>query len=185
MKLWKSPVLYFGIALVLAVVVAFVAPFIIDWGSYRTAIETYGGKVTGRQVTVAGDISGRLFPWPKLTIHDVKVANPPGASEPDFISAEEVDVRMTLAGLLGGEIRVETIDVIRPVIAFERLATGQGSWHLKSQAPASDLSLLDRIRLDQITLSDGTVHLIDNRRAGRATITQVNAILSAQSFAGP
>lgn len=185
MKLWRSPVLYFGIALILAVTAAFVAPFVIDWGSYRTAIENYGGKVTGRQVTVAGDISGRLFPWPKLTIHDVKVANPPGASEPDFISAEEVDVRMTLAGLLGGEIRVETIDVIRPVIAFERLATGQGSWHLKSQAPASDMRLLDRIRLDQITLTDGTVHLIDNRRAGRATITGVNATLSAQNFAGP
>ncbi|MFZ5671882.1 MAG: AsmA family protein [Pseudomonadota bacterium] len=185
MKLWKSPVLYFGIALVLAVAAAFVAPFIIDWGSYRTAIENYGSKVTGRQVTVAGDISGRLFPWPKLTIHDVKVANPAGASMPDFITAEEVEVRMTLAGLLGGEIRVETIDVIRPVIAFERLATGQGSWRLKSQAPASDFRLLDRIRLDQITVTDGTVHLIDNRRSGKATITGVNATLAAQNFVGP
>ncbi|QIG51912.1 AsmA family protein [Nordella sp. HKS 07] len=185
MKLWKSPVLYFGIALVLAVAAAFVAPFVIDWGSYRVAIENYGGKVTGRQVRVAGDISGRLFPWPKLTLHDVKVANPPGASVPDFITAEEVDVRMTLAGLIGGEIRVETIDVIRPVIAFERLATGEGNWHLKSQAPASELRLLDRIRLDQITVSDGVVHVIDNRRAGRATITRVNATLAAQNFAGP
>ncbi len=185
MKLWKSPVLYFGIALILAVAAAFVAPFVIDWGSYRTAIENYGSKVTGRQVTVAGDISGRLFPWPKLTIHDVKVANPAGAAMPDFVTAEEVEVRMTLAGLLGGEIRVETIDVIRPVIAFERLATGQGSWHLKSQAAASDFRLLDRIRLDQISVTDGTVHLIDNRRSGKATITHVNATLAAQSFAGP
>jgi len=68
MKLWKSPVFYFGIALILAVAAAFIAPFIIDWGSYRTAIEDYGTKMTGRQVTVSGDISGRLFPWPKLTI---------------------------------------------------------------------------------------------------------------------
>lgn len=185
MKLWKSPVLYFGIALVLAVAAAFVAPFVMDWGSYRVAIESYGSKVTGRQVTVAGDISGRLFPWPKLTLRDVKVANPPGASVPDFITVEEVDVRMTLAGLIGGEIRVETIDVIRPVIAFERLATEAGSWHLKSQAAASELRLLDRIRLDQITVTDGTVHLIDNRRAGRATITGVNATLAAQNIAGP
>jgi|GEM_PF-1262628 len=185
MKLWKSPVLYFGIALVLAVVAAFIAPYVIDWGSYRVAIESYGGKMTGRQVTVAGEISGRFFPWPKLSIRGVKVANPPGSSVPDFITAEEVDVRMTLAGLLGGEIRVESIDIVRPVVAFERLDTGQGSWHLKSAAGADDMRLLDRVRLDQITVSDGVVHLIDNRRAGRATLTNVNANLSAQNIAGP
>lgn len=185
MKLWKSPVLYFGIALVLAVAAAFIAPYIIDWGSYRMAIESYGSKVTGRQVTVGGEISGRLFPWPKLSIRNVKIANPPGSSEPDFISAEEVDARMTLAGLLGGEIRVESIDIVRPVVAFERLDNGTGSWHLKSAATPGDLSFLDRIKLDQITVSDGVVHLIDNRRSGRATITGVNATLAAQNFAGP
>jgi hypothetical protein len=185
MKLWKSPVLYFGIALVLAVATAFLAPYFIDWGNYRTAIESYGSKVTGRQVTVKGDISGRLFPWPKLTIHDVKIANPPGAFEPDFVSAEEVDVQMTLAGLLGGEIRVEGIDIVRPVVAFERLENGEGSWHLTSAAGPGELRFLDRIKLDQITVTDGIVHLIDNRRAGRATVTQVNATLAAQNFAGP
>jgi uncharacterized protein involved in outer membrane biogenesis len=185
MKLWKSPVLYFGIALVLAVTAAFIAPYVMDWGSYRAAIESYGSKVTGRQVTVAGDISGRLFPWPKLTIRNVKVANPPGSSMPDFVTADEVDVQMTLAGLLGGEIRVEGIDIVRPVVAFERLGNGQGSWHLKSDAGASELRLLDRIKLDQITVTDGVIHLIDNRRAGSATITDVNATLAAQDFAGP
>jgi len=185
MKLWKSPVLYFGIALVMAVTAAFIAPFIIDWDSYRPAIEKYGSQVTGRQVTVAGDISGRLFPWPRLSIRGVKVANPPGSFVPDFITADEVDVRMTLAGLFGGEIRVESIDIVHPVVAFERMASGQGSWHIKSEADQSEMGLLDRIRLDQISVSDGVVHLIDNRRAGRATITKVNATLAAQDFAGP
>ncbi len=185
MKLWKSPVLYFGIALVLAVVAAFVAPYVIDWGSYRTAIESYGSKVTGRQVNVSGEISGRLFPWPKLSIRDVKVANPPGSLLPNFITADEVDVSMTLAGLLDGEIRVESIDIVRPVVAFERLDSGQGSWHLNSAAGPDEMRLLDRVRLDQITVSNGVVHLIDNRRAGRATITNVNATLAAQNIAGP
>ncbi|WP_162914426.1 AsmA family protein [Taklimakanibacter lacteus] len=185
MKLWKSPVLYFGIALVMAVVAAFIAPYVIDWGSYRMAIEKYGRQLTGRPVTVAGDISGRLFPWPKLTIRDVKVANPPGAFVPDFITAEQVDVRMTLAGLLGGEIRVEGIDVVRPVASFERLASGQGSWHLKPELSERETGFLDRIRLDQISVTDGVVHLVDNRRAGRATIAGVNATLAAQNFAGP
>src|SRR5262245_65260407 len=119
MKLWKSPVLYFGIALVLAVVAAFIAPYVIDWGSYRVAIENYGSKVTGRQVTVSGEISGRLFPWPRLSIRDVKVANPSGSFLPNFITADEIDASMTLAGLLGGEIRVESIDIVRPVVAVE------------------------------------------------------------------
>ncbi|TMJ40441.1 MAG: hypothetical protein E6G87_01965 [Alphaproteobacteria bacterium] len=113
------------------------------------------------------------------------MANPPGSFVPDFITADEVDVRMTLAGLFGGEIRVESIDIVHPVVAFERMASGQGSWHIKSEADQSEMGLLDRIRLDQISVSDGVVHLIDNRRAGRATITKVNATLAAQDFAGP
>ena len=39
MKVWKSPVFYFGIVLVLVVLSAMLAPFVVDWGSYRAELE--------------------------------------------------------------------------------------------------------------------------------------------------
>ena len=165
---------------------AFLAPYVIDWGSYRWPIEKYGSKLTGRQVTVAGEISGRLFPWPKLTIRDVQIANPPAPS-PDFISAEEVDVRMTLAGLFGGEIRVESIDIVRPVVAFERMANGQGSWHLEARSPSAGKPRFSTASGSiKFAVSDGVVHLIDNRGRAGPPITVANATLRGrQNFAGP
>lgn len=185
MKLWKSPILYVGIALVAVVTAALVAPYAMSWGNYRTAIEEYGRKLTGRDVTVAGDISGRLFPWPHMSIGKVRIGNPQGALSADLVTAERVDVRVTLAGLVNGEINIETIDVVRPVISIERMPNGGGSWRIAPTLTPGTSRVLDRVKLDQISLKDGTVHLIDSQRKGRATIEEVNGMLSAPGFAGP
>ena len=185
MKLWKAPILYIGIALVMAIGAALAAPYLIDWNSYRPTIEAYGEKLTGRKVTVAGDISGRLFPWPRLTISDVHIANPPGAKNADLVKAEKIVVRMTLAGLFAGEVRVETIDVFDPEFSFERMTNGKGSWMLEPSIDIARNPALERIRLEEIAITGGTVHLIDSRRKGTATFTKVNAMVAAQALAGP
>ena len=118
MKLWKSPALYFGMLLVLAVSGGLLAPYIIDWGSYRMAIESYGSKLTGR---ARDGRRANLGPAVSLAeAHDRRreSGQSAGAFEPYFITAEEVDVRMTLAGLFGGHIQVETIDIVAPGCFF-------------------------------------------------------------------
>ncbi|CAN5145285.1 AsmA-like C-terminal region-containing protein [soil metagenome] len=185
MKLWKAPVLYFGIALVLLVATVTIAPYLINWGNYRTAIEDYGRKLTGRQVTVAGDISGRFFPWPRISINNLRIGNPQGALSAELLTAERVDVRITLGSLINGDIKIETIDVVRPVLSIERMPDGAGNWRFAPDLSERTLRLVDRVRLDKIALTDGTVHLIDSLRKGRATIEHVNGTLAAPSVAGP
>lgn len=65
MSVWRSPIAYVGVVLVLLIAGLSGAPLLIDWNNYRGAIEDYGRSVTGREFVVAGDISARLFPWPK------------------------------------------------------------------------------------------------------------------------
>src|SRR5437764_3676582 len=115
MKLWKSPAFYFGILLVLLVSGAVIAPYVMDWGRYRVGIENFGTQLTGRAVKIEGPISVRLFPWPKLVVDNVKVANLEDASEPDLLTAKRMEIRMNLAGLFSGQTKVETIDEIDPV----------------------------------------------------------------------
>ena len=78
MKVWKSPVLYFGVLLVIAVIGLLLAPFIVNWNGYRADLEAYGKTLTGREVTVEGPVTARLFPWPRFTAENVRIANPPG-----------------------------------------------------------------------------------------------------------
>ena len=99
---WASPVLYLGIVLVIAVAGLLLAPFVIDWNSYRADLEAYGRKLTGREVMVDGPVSARLFPWPRLTVANVRVGSPEGMDARDFASAARLTVRMSLQGLLQG-----------------------------------------------------------------------------------
>ncbi len=185
MKLWKSPVLYFGILLVVAIVALLAAPFVIDWNGYRKDLEAYGARLTGRSVTIEGPVSARLFPWPRLTVDGVKIANPPGFSEPDFATAERITIRMTLAGLLQGAFNVESIDVEAPVISLERLASGDANWRF---APSQDLlrsDLLSRVKLDKITLAGGSVSFRDARRSDSFSLSGVTADVASPGIEGP
>ena len=185
MKVWKSPVFYFGIMLVVAVVGLLLAPFIVDWNSYRSDLEAYGKKLTGREVSIEGPISARLFPWPRLRAEQVKVANPPGLEQPDVVTAERITIRMTLAGLLQGGIDVESIDVEKPSLVLERRATGEGNWVFSPSADLIKSDILSRVRLDQISVKDGTVSFSDRRRGETLRLTGVNADISSPGVAGP
>jgi uncharacterized protein involved in outer membrane biogenesis len=185
MKLWKSPVFYLGIFLMLAVTAALIAPLVIDWGRYRVSIENFGLRVTGREVNVEGPISVRLFPWPRLTLDKIRVANPQAAQNPNFAMIERVDVRLSLAGFFNGNVQVESIEIVKPVLSFERLAAGKGTWQMKPTLLSGDTKMLESVRLDRITVADGTVDLIDGLRGGQARINGLNAQLSAPALAGP
>jgi hypothetical protein len=185
MKLWKSPALYFGILLILILGGALSAPYTVDWGRYRADIEKFGTQLTGRAVKVEGPVSVRLFPWPRLAMEKVTVANPSDASEPYLLAAKRIEVRIALAGLLSGNINVETVDVTDPVISLERLATGRGSWSMEPPSGAFTSRLLEHVKLDQVRFSGGTINLIDRSRNGRARLDRAEAVVSAPGIGGP
>ena len=186
MSIWKSPVLYFGFVLVLAISASLLAPFVIDWNAYKPQLEAYGRKLTGRDVTIAGGIAVRLFPWPRLTADNVHIANPSGMANPDFAGAERITVALQLAGLLNGTLQVESVDIDRPVIFLERLAAGQGNWLLSPAAEFKTGELAARVKLDRITLNDAIVHVKDDRRGtGDLQFNLPRTALMAPGFAGP
>ncbi len=185
MKIWKSPVFYFGILLVIAVAGLLAAPFIVDWNGYRADLEAYGKKLTGRSVKIEGPISARLFPWPRLTADNVTIANPPGVETPEFARADRIVVRMTLAGLANGGFDVEAVEIEGPVVRFQRLATGEGNWVFKPAADLIESDILSRVSLDQITLRGGTLQFADRRRDETVTLDDFNATFSSPSVKGP
>ena len=185
MKVWKSPVFYFGILLVLAVLGLLAAPFVIDWNGYRPRLEAYGQKLTGRTVSIDGPVSATLFPWPRLTAERVSIANPPGFTEQDFATARRITIRMTLAGLLQGSLDVESIDVEAPVVNVERLVSGEGNWAFSPSADLIRSDILSRVKLDQIKLTAGTVNFHDGRRGETVALEGVNAEVASPGVQGP
>jgi len=182
---WASPVLYLGILLVVAVVGLLLAPIVIDWNAYRADLEAYGRKLTGREVVVEGPISARLFPWPRLTVENIRVASPEGMDTQDFASAARLTVHMTLQGLLQGGIDVESIAIEEPQLNFERLESGESNWVLNPSADLTSSDILSRVKLDKITLSDGNVNYRDRRRGETVTLDDINADVASPGVIGP
>jgi uncharacterized protein involved in outer membrane biogenesis len=185
MKVWKSPVFYFGIVLVLVIAGALLAPFIVDWGQYRADLQSYGQKLTGRKIEITGPISVRLFPLPRLTAGDVYIANPDGFNEKWLAKADQVTVQMTLGALLNGVIQVESIDVLKPVISLQRTQAGEGNWVFEPATAIRKSPLLEHVMLDKITLTDGVVRLTDDRHGNQFDLQNINGTLSAPNLVGP
>ena len=56
---------------VLALCAALVGPYFVDWTSYRSDFERQASAVLGRKVTVLGEASAKLLPFPSVTFTDV------------------------------------------------------------------------------------------------------------------
>ena len=185
MAIWKSPVFYFGLLLLLAVTGALIAPFVIDWNQYKNNLEGYGEKLTGRMVQINGPVAVRLFPFPRLQADKVKIANSDTADSGVFAEADRVTVRIALDGLFAGEVRVQEITVERPVFQFARDATDNVNWHLTPQVGLRNSGLLEQVKLDRINVIDAVVKYKEANRPVALAVEKLNASFSAPSIEGP
>ena len=185
MAIWRSPLLYLGFAIILLVAAALAAPYVVDFNRFKPQMEGWGERLTGRKVRIGGDVHVSLFPWPTLRLRRVSVANPRGARQPDFMEAEEIRARLSLAALLSGGLDIEQVHFTRPVFVFERLTDGTGSWRMTPRSRVHLPFSPERIAIAGITIEDGAVILADDRRDGMARLEHITARISAPALPGP
>ena len=114
--------------IVIFVAAALVVPSFIDWNEYKGAIASQAKKATGRDVFIGGDLKLSIFPTPALSVRDLHLANVEGAAEPDMVSLKALTVRVALRPLFEGEVEVESISLVEPVIHLEVLKNGLNNW---------------------------------------------------------
>ncbi len=185
MSIWRSPILYIGALIVLLVGGALCAPFMIDWNGYRTKLEAYGQNLSGRAVMIDGPIEVRLFPWPRLEASNVSVANPQGFESVPMLQAARVTVHLALASLVSGQIRVERIDLEKPVLNLALNAKGEGNWHVLPEKSLMEAGLLNNVQLDEIHVSDGALRLRDERHGFSRNLSKIKGVISAATIEGP
>lgn len=185
MSVWKSPVFYFGIFLVTALLMLLIAPFVVDWNQWRGNLEAYGQKLTGRAVAINGPINVRLFPFPALQINDVALANPTGFNGAAMAEVKRLTARLSLAGLFSGEIRVDSIDIESPVFNLARNEAGMVNWQFTPDQQLAQSHLLDKVRLDALVVTGGRVHLVDEKRNQELVLDRLAGKISAPALVGP
>lgn len=189
-------ILYGAAVLVVILVSAvLVGPGLIDWNEYKVEIAARARALTGRDVTLKGDIRLALLPAPALRVADVALASLPGAKEAQLVRLKTLEVRIALAPLLSGRIEVESVRLVEPVVALEILRDGRRTWDFAPAAPAAAPAAPGRapdpargavpaVRLDNFVVENGTVIFRD--AAGvEERIEAIAARVTAASLEGP
>ncbi|MDH5749713.1 MAG: AsmA family protein, partial [Rhodospirillales bacterium] len=184
---------FFGLIGLLVVLAAaiLILPGLIDWSEYKNDFTRQAKVLTGRAVTIGGDLRLALLPAPALIAGNVGVSNLEGASAPHMARLKSLEVRIALLPLLRGEVQVETVRLIEPVIELEVLADGRRNWDIKpagaksKATPPGGSEFMPDVRLENLEIKDGTLVFRDS---GAGTVEQFKAInvqISARSLKGP
>jgi uncharacterized protein involved in outer membrane biogenesis len=194
---WENVVKKLGIALlglvVLLLAAVFIAPSFVDWNAHKARVAEEVRKLTGRELTIGGDISLALLPAPALSADQVAFANLDGASAPAMAELESLEVRVALLPLIRGEIQVERVVLVKPVIRLEVMADGRRNWDLGAagtaepgpQAPGGGEGMAAQVRLDDLRISGGTLIYRDAIGGREETVRDLDARIAAESLQGP
>jgi uncharacterized protein involved in outer membrane biogenesis len=117
------------------------APQFVDLDRYRPLIAEKLSAWAGRPVTFGGPISLSLVPSPHVSVHDLVVANLPGAQASEMARVRQVDAAVSFWPLLAGRIEVTSARLLQPAIALERLSDGRVNWTFGEMTPAASPSV--------------------------------------------
>ena len=99
-------VLILGGGLFLLVVAALlIVPMFVDVQKYKPEIEKKVAEATGRPFALGGDLHLSLFPWAGISCSDIRLGNPPGFTEKEFVTVESIEVRVKLVPLISKDIQ--------------------------------------------------------------------------------
>ncbi len=176
-----------GVAVVVAAVLAL--PHLIDWNEYKGVLAAEARALTGRQLTIGGDLRLAVLPAPALVARDVRLANVEGAKSPHMVRLKALRVHIAWLPMLVGRVHVETIRLVEPEIHLEVLPDGRRNWHLDADPAAVDRAaagaLGPALRLNAFAIENGVVVYRDARRGAVGRVVGVNADIAAASLSGP
>lgn len=178
----KKALLFVLAFLLIFLVVLLVAPTFVDWNAYRRDVAAAIVQVTGREVTIAGDLELSILPLPRLSVRRISIASVDGAIDRDLLQIGELRIELAVASLLTGQIAVRSMSLVDPVLTLETTADGRHSWQLTPVEPArAPHRLASVISIDTVAVSNGTLAW----RAAGAQPQQLQAIEATLAMGGP
>ncbi len=195
----------FGLVGVLLIVLvgSLIGPQVYDWNRHKADIVDQVRSLTGRQLTINGDLTMRLLPSPRLTVADVSLANAPEGVAADIAQIRYAEVELAFWPLLRLGVDVRLVRLVDPVIAVESLADGRWNWEVTAvatHAAAEDSAGSDGgrttepppsppeslpVRLDSVEIVNGQLTFHDHAAATVEHIEGLTASIRAASLQGP
>ena len=105
----------------------------LDPNKLRADLQEAVRRQTGRELTVVGGVHLTFGLSPQFVVEDVALANLPGGSRPQMLTARSVRAQLALLPLLGGDAVISALTVEQPDLLLERAADGTPNWQFVGQ----------------------------------------------------
>src|SRR3954462_3695234 len=73
-------------------------------------------RATGRDLTIAGDISLHPSLWPTVEVNQASLSNPPGFYRPQMATLKQIRLSLALLPLLSREVQIGSLTLVQPDI---------------------------------------------------------------------
>ena len=134
MKAVKWLIIIGGSLVVVVIAALLIIPAFIDINKYKPEIEKQVAEATGRSFSIGSDLDLSLFPFAGIRFSDMKLGNPPGFTQKNFVTIDSFEVRVKLLPLLSKDIQLKRFILKGPHIALEKNKNGNANWQF-AQAP--------------------------------------------------
>ncbi|MFG1397810.1 AsmA family protein [Roseixanthobacter pseudopolyaromaticivorans] len=162
-------------AVILAIVAAFAAPFVVDWTAWRGAFESQASRSLGVPVVIRGNIYADILPTPRVILRNVSI----GA---DAISTgavvDELRADLSLGALVRGSVEAKSLTLVRPRMRLVLDSAGRVALPTGAAAPGG-------ISISQLAIESGTLDLLDRGADRTLRFTDLDLRGEARSLAGP
>ncbi|TPL03390.1 MULTISPECIES: AsmA family protein [unclassified Mesorhizobium] len=169
----------FGGLFVLVLFAALVVPYFIDWTGYRGDFEREASAVLGRKVTVKGDATARLLPFPSVTFSNVEVAGGPEGQPAMTVETFSMDAE--LAPFLRGEVLIFDMRLVHPKATINVAGDGIVDWTLRPSTPLDP----GQIAIEKLSVTEGQIELRHAAGGRSHLISEINSTISAKALTGP
>ena len=172
------------VALVALVVVAVALLFMLPTDRIGQLASDQLKKQTGRTLTLTGDFSPTLYPTLGVKTGRVTISNADWATEPVMIAADGAAVGVNLMALIGGEVEIEKLELISPVVHLEKAKDGRVNWDLSQGETAAattssgSASKGGTPSLELGRISNGQVIYTDRTSGTSMNVTAINGTIS-------
>ena len=158
---------------------ALIAPYYVDWASYKKDFERETSRIIGQKVEVLGETWLRLLPLPSVTFGGLAVGT--NHDKSPMMTVDQFTMDIELLPLLKGKLQVVKLNLVRPRVNIHVGENGAIAWTNRRGLAVNP----ELIKLDNFNVTNGEVKI--HGLAGGRTISleQLEGRISAKSLYGP
>jgi AsmA protein len=182
-------VIRIGVALAVLVLLAFGLLAMVPSERVAAVLSAQFETMTGRKMTLTGEVSPRMWPSLGISTGPVSIANAEWATgEEPLFSAQSLSVDINFGALFGGEVKVVGVNADQPEFNLERAADGRQNWVFgASEAGEAGAvpAAATAFTMDAGTITDGSIRFVDKQADKVIALDGVDATLSIPDYSGP